>query len=256
MLNFNDVLSYYPDKLRVFKENILKEYLQYKILDILYSTKYGRKLVFLGGTAIRIIHNSVRFSEDIDFDNLGLTGSDFKKISDIIKTQLELDGYNVEIKNVLKNAFHCYIRFPGILFQNELSGQKREKILIQLDAEPQKFDYTPGKYLLNKFGLFRYLNVTPVNLLLSQKLCAILTRKKEKGRDFFDVVYLMPKTEPDFEFLKIRLNIGSMKELIARLKKKSENLDFKILARDVEPFLFDPAQKDRILYFQDWLNTL
>lgn len=256
MLNFNDILSYYPKNLRVFKENILKEYLQHKILDIIFSTKYSVKLVFLGGPAIRLIHDSPRFSEDLDFDNIGLTESDFKQISEIIKKQIELDGYNVEIKNVFKGAFHCYIKFPGILFENNLSGQKKEKILIQLDAEPQKYDYSCDKYLLNKFGIFRYLNVTPSDLLLSQKLCACLTRKREKGRDFFDVVFLMSKTTPDFKFLKIRLNINSKKELIARLKEKSKFLDFNILAKDIEPFLFDPSQKARVLYFKEWLDSL
>lgn len=256
MLNFDDILSSYPKRLRAFKENILKEYLQLKILDIIFSTKYAQGLVFLGGTSIRIIHNSPRFSEDLDFDNLGLTQSNFRQISQIIKLQLELDGYTIQIKNVFKGAFHCYIKFPGILFQTNLSGHKEERILIRLDTEPQRYKYTPDKYLLNKFGLFRYLNVTPASLLLAQKICAIFTRKREKGRDFFDVVYLMAKTEPDFKFLKLKLKIDSKEELIERLKRKSKNLNFQILAKDIEPFLFDPGQKNRVLQFKDWLNTL
>ena len=256
MLNFNDVLSYYPAKLRPFRENILKEYLQYQILNIVFSTGYSTKLVFLGGTAIRIVHNSIRFSEDLDFDNTGLTKDDFGKVSKAIRKQLELDGYNVEIENVFKGAFHCYIKFPGLLFQNELSGQIKEKILIQLDAEPQKYTYQPEKFLLNKFGIFRHINTVPLNLLLSQKLCACLVRKRSKGRDFFDVVYLMGKTEPDYKFLKKRLNIRTKKELINVLTKKSDTLDFKRLAQDIEPFLFDPAQKDRVVNFRNWLETI
>lgn len=255
MLNFNDVLSYYPQKLRAFKENILKEYLQYKILNILFSTEYSTKLIFLGGTAIRIIHNSTRFSEDLDFDNKGLGKDAFKKVSGTIKRQLELEGYNVEIENVFSGAYHCYIKFPGLLFQNELSGQKKEKILIQLDAEPQEYDYRPEKFLINRFGIFRYINVVPLNLLLSQKIRASLTRKRAKGRDFFDVVYLTGKTEPDYNFLNKSLNIRSKKELINKLKRKIDTLNFKILAKDIEPFLFDPSQKDRVLNFKNWLDT-
>lgn len=256
MLNFSDILSFYPKRLHAFKENILKEYLQHKILDIIFSTNYAKHLVFLGGTSLRIVHGSFRFSEDLDFDNLSLTQSDFKEISMAIRYQLELDGYTIQIKNVLKDAFHCYIRFLDILFHTNLSEHKEEKLLIQIDAEPQGYKYTPDKYLLNKFGLFRYINVTPINLLLAQKICAIFTRKREKGRDFFDVVYLMSKTEPDFRFLKLKLGINSKRELIDRLKEKTEDLNLKILARDIEPFLFDPSQKDRVLYFKEWLNTL
>jgi len=256
MLNFNNILSFYPKKMHVFKENIIKEYLQYKILDILFSTAYAKKIVFLGGTCMRMVHDSNRFSEDLDFDNFSLTQSDFKEISQIIKYQLELDGYTIEFKNVFKGAFHCYIHFPGILFQVNLSGQKKEKILIQLDTEPQKYKYTPEKYLLNKFGLFRYINVVPANLLLAQKICAIFARKREKGRDFFDVVYLMSKTKPDFKFLKFKLGITSHEELISSLKKKTKNLNFKTLSKDIEPFLFEPDQKNRVLHFKAWLDTL
>lgn len=256
MLNFNDILSYYPQKLRIFKENILKEYLQYLILNIVFSTEYSNKLVFLGGTAIRIIHNSTRFSEDLDFDNTGLSKTDFGKISEIIRKQLELEGYNVEIENIFKGAFHCYIKFPGLLFQNELSGHEQEKILIQLDAEPQKYNYRPEKYLLNKFGIFRYINTIPLNLLLSQKICACFTRKRAKGRDFFDVVYLMGKTTPDYKFLEEHLDIKTKRRLVAKLGELSASLDFKKLAKDVEPFLFDPSQKERVTNFKNWLGTV
>lgn len=256
MLNFSDVLSYYPQRLRSFKENILKEYLQFQILNIIFSTGLSNKLVFLGGTAIRIAHNSTRFSEDLDFDNKGLSKTDFGKISKTVKKQLELDGYNVEVENVFKGAFHCYIKFPGLLFQNNLSGQKREKILIQLDTEPQKYTYKPEKFLVNRFGIFRYINIVPVGLLLSQKLCACLSRKRSKGRDFFDVVYLMGKTRPDYNFLEKRLNIKTKKELIKKLKDKSGTLNFRTLARDIEPFLFDPAQKNRVVNFKNWLDTI
>ena len=160
----------------------MKEYLQHKILDILFSTKYSNQLVFLGGTSIRIIHNSTRFSEDLDFDNLGLSADEFIKISDIIKRKLSLEGYLVEIKNVLKTAFHCNIKFPGLLFDHQLTGHKEKKIFIQLDAEPQKFDYTPEKFLINKFGIFRSINVTPISLLLSQKIIASLKRKRAKTK--------------------------------------------------------------------------
>jgi len=256
MLNFEDILKSYPPRLQSFKENILKEYLHYKILDLLFTSELASKLVFLGGTAIRIIHYSPRFSEDLDFDNKGLTSSDFSEISHYLEYELELDGYEVEIKEKLKGTYHCYIKFPGLLFQYGLSGYKEEKILIQIDSEPQDYGYVPDKYLLNKFGLFRYINVVPPNLLLSQKIAAIITRKREMGRDFFDVVYLMSKTDPDYKYLKVKLKIDSKDLLIKRLKEKSERLDFKTLAKDIEPFLFDPKEKDRVLYFMGWLDKL
>ena len=215
MQNIDDIVKNYPPKLQPFRQYILKEYLQYKILNIIYSSNYSSNLVFIGDTAIRIIHGSTRFSEDLDFDNVLMKEKDLETLSFLIKKELELEGYIVETKNVYKNAFHCYIRFPGILFKQELSGYKEEKILIQIDMEPQNYKYSPDNYLINKFGLFRYLNVAPGNLLLSQKISACLLRKRAKGRDFFDVVYLMSSLKPDWEYLKQVLNIGNKKEITA-----------------------------------------
>lgn len=255
MLNLNDILSFYPEKLHPFKENILKEYLQCQILDIIFSSQYADKLSFLGGTAIRITQNSTRFSEDLDFDNLGLTETSFKKISVIIRRRLELDGYKVEIENIFKGAFHCYIKFPGLLYGTGLSSHKEEKILIQLDTEPQNYKFQPDKFLLNKFGLFRYINVTPASTILAQKICTVFERKREKGRDFFDISFLMSKVEPDYKFLKLKLNIESKHDLIKRLKDKASSVNLKLLAKDVEPFLMDPGQKNRILHFKEWLEA-
>ena len=72
MLLIDEIEKAYPEKLRPFKRFILREYLQYKILSYIYASQYGAKLSFIGGTALRILYDNQRFSEDLDFDNLGL----------------------------------------------------------------------------------------------------------------------------------------------------------------------------------------
>jgi predicted nucleotidyltransferase component of viral defense system len=67
MLELGQIESFYPESYRAFKKNILREYLQYKILEILFDSKYANNLVFMGGTSIRIICGSNRFSEYLDF---------------------------------------------------------------------------------------------------------------------------------------------------------------------------------------------
>ena len=256
MLNFEDAINSYPVKLRGFRSNILKEYLQYRILDIIYSSRYAGELVFLGGTAIRIVHQGQRFSEDLDFDNKGLDEGGFESVSRLIKQELSKEGYTVEVKNVFKDAYHCYIKFPGILFDHNLSGHKQERILIQIDAQSQGYDYSPDKYLINKFGIFRYVNAVPVSLLLSQKIFTCLNRKREKGRDFFDVVYLMSKTGPDYAYLKVKAGINNKEEMKIALRERADMLNLVSLAKDIEPFLFEPSQKDRVELFKEWLDTI
>jgi predicted nucleotidyltransferase component of viral defense system len=60
----------------------LIEYLQYEILDSIFKQKDSEKLSFIGGTAIRIVYKSQRFSEDLDFDNFNLNYEDFKNLLD------------------------------------------------------------------------------------------------------------------------------------------------------------------------------
>ncbi|MDD5441729.1 MAG: nucleotidyl transferase AbiEii/AbiGii toxin family protein, partial [Candidatus Omnitrophica bacterium] len=78
MLDISQIESFYPDYLRPFKKNILREYVQYKILNLIFQSKFGNSLVFMGGTAIHILYGNTRFSEDLDFDSFGLKQSQFK----------------------------------------------------------------------------------------------------------------------------------------------------------------------------------
>ena len=88
MLELKEIESFYPEYLRPFKGNILREYLQYKILESVYSSEFGRNLVFMGGTAIHIAHGLPRFSEDLDFDNRGLDQKGFEALSVLLKKKL------------------------------------------------------------------------------------------------------------------------------------------------------------------------
>lgn len=137
MLRLSEIQSFFPQSLHRFPQFMLREYLQYKILEIVYASEYANFLCFLGGSCLRIVHGNQRFSEDIDFDNRGLKEEQFAEVADIIKKQLEREGYAVELKLVMRGAWHCYIKFPGLLFGERLSDHKEEKILIQLDTEPQ-----------------------------------------------------------------------------------------------------------------------
>lgn len=256
MLDFELILKEFSPVEQQFKRNILREYLQYKLLDIIYKSKFAGSLVFLGGTALRIVHGNTRFSEDLDFDNLGLNEADFVKLSDFIKYELELDGYEIEMKQVFKGAYHCNIKFPDLLYREKLSPLKSEKILIQLDTEPQNYKYEPEKFLLKKFALFRFISVVPVSTLLSQKIAALLGRKRSKGRDYFDVTVLLSKTNPDFKYLSEKLEINGMTQLKQKLLENIESVDLKELAADVSPFLIKNDQIDRVLMFREFVESL
>jgi predicted nucleotidyltransferase component of viral defense system len=256
MLDLENVLREYPKELRIFSKFAYKEYLQHKILSIVFEQKLGRKLSFLGGTALRIVHGNRRFSEDLNFDNFGLKMSDFEKIISTVKMELEKEGFLVETRIVAKGAFRCYIRFPEILYRYGLAGAREEKILIQIDTLAHGVKYDPDIHLLNKFDVFREIRTAPPDIILSQKIFAIFNRKRNLGRDYFDIVFLLSKTRPNFKYLKAKMGIKTMPELKKKLLQKCKRLDFNALARDVEPFLFDKDGKEKVLKFQKVVESL
>lgn len=254
MLEFNQIASFYPEAIRGFKKNILREYLQYKILEMIFESEFAGQLVFMGGTSLRIAYGNNRFSEDLDFDNFGLTAQEFEKIGEMIKKNLAMEGYSLEIRSVLKKAFHCYIGILHILFENGISPHRGEKLVIRLDTEPQGFDYQANRTILNKFDVFTGINIVPQETLLAQKIFAILNRKRTMGRDIFDAIFLFGRTKPDFDYLKLKVNISNMRELQELLLAKCEKLDFENLSRDVAPFLIKPGDSKKVLLFGEYIR--
>lgn len=255
MLEIEQIVSFYPENLRPFRRNLLREYFQYKILEAIFDSEFTRKLVFMGGTALRIVYFNKRFSEDLDFDNVGLKKLDFENLVNLIKKRLELEGYSVETKNTFTNVYKSYIRIPGVLYENNLSNHPEEKVEIQLQTEPQKFDYNSELKILNKFDVFTHIKVVPIDILLSQKLTAIFTRPRTLGRDFYDVVFLLGRTKPDIEYLNDKLDIKDFNQLKEKLLLKCKELNFERLARDVKPFLFDTIDAKRVRNFYDYIKS-
>ncbi len=255
MISLNQILLQYPEHLRAYRESILKEYLQYKILSSIFESKYANKLAFLGGTALRIIHNSTRFSEVLDFDNFDLDEAEFIDLGEIIKKDLELEGLDVKINAKTKNAYRIKIRIPKLLFDVGLAPMIDQSILIQVDTVPQNFDYIPDKPLLNKFEVFTQINAVPKDLLLAQKIYASVNRKRLMGRDFFDVVFLYGiGAKPNFTYLAKNIGVKNEADLKKYLLKKTSKLDFVLLAKDVEPFLFNPRDKKKVMLFREFIN--
>ena len=256
MLELEQIESFYPQSYRAFKKNILREYLQYKILEILFDSKYANKLAFMGGTAIRIIYGNNRFSEDLDFDNFDLTREEFKELSEIVQNRLTLEGYAVEIKTVFKVAFHSRIAFLDILYDNGVSNHKDEKLMIRLDTEPQRTEYEPDKPIINKFDVFTRIHAVPDGILLAQKLFAILNRKRAMGRDIYDAVFLFGRTRPDFGYLRSKADINHQADLKKRLLSRCKELDLEQLSRDLKPFLTNPSDTKKILLFSEYIKKI
>lgn len=254
MLELKEIEKLYAENIRLYKKNILREYLQYKILEKIFNTRYSVKLSFIGGTALRIVHNSSRFSEDIDFNNFGLSQVEFENLSANIEREMELEGYKVERRNTFKESFRCYFKILNILYENNISDYPHEKLLIQIDTISQGIDYKSEKVLLNKFDVFTQIRITPLDILLSQKIWTIFNRKRDKGRDYFDIVFLLSRTKPNYYYLRKKLNINNSEDLKKRLLSKCEETDFDKLIKDIEPFVINPDELKRVTLFGEYIK--
>ncbi len=256
MLDIKQIASFYPENLHPFQRNLLREYLQFKILETIYDTGLGQNLIFMGGTAIHLVHGNTRFSEDLDFDNRALGKSDFDSLISTVKLSLSRMGYKLECRNVYRSAFRSYLKFSDILLELKISGHKQEKLNIQIDTEPQKFGYDPDKFILNKFDVFQRISVVPSDILLAQKIYCIFSRPRSMGRDFFDSVFLLGKTKPNMDYLREKMGIKNKKELKIRLIKRCGCINFAKLAKDIEPFVYDPQETKKVLHFLEYIQSV
>lgn len=249
MLDFTTIKNHYPPKLQLFPKWMLREYLQYLILKTIFSHPLSQKLCFIWGTALRIGYQSSRFSEDLDFDNWWLSEKEFEIITQEIEKMLVLEGYEVEIKHIYKWAFHCMIKIPKILFENNLADMETEKLTIKIDTTPQGIRYTSEQKILNKFWILSSYTLAPTDILLSMKFCAFFSRIK--GRDLFDIIYLLSLwTQPNWDFLQQVLWISNGNHLKEEIKNKLSELNLPQLQKDVAPFLFDSKNQSVTLFPQ------
>lgn len=253
MLTFEQLRKYYADARAVSPKSMLVEYVQYELLDSLFKQKQSRYLSFIGGTAIRIVYNGSRFSEDLDFDNFGLSFDEFLLLMDAIVKDMRLKGFVVEFRAVERNAYHCYVKFPHILRETELGNNPKEKILVRIDTMKKERTFLPVAHTLNKFDIYRNILVNPIDIILAQKLITILERAREKGRDFFDVSYLYGITQPNFKYIEQEMNMDRG-EFVKKFIDRCDSMDFLALARDVEPFLMYPDQSARVIDFKNFIK--
>jgi predicted nucleotidyltransferase component of viral defense system len=201
MLTFEQVKTYFGNEASMHSKHILVEYVQCELLDSLFKHKESTRLSFIGGTAIRIAYGGNRFSEDLDFDNFGLTFEEFSSLLGRVVGDMRVKGFSVEFRLVERDAYHCYIKFPEMLKNAGLSALSEEKILIRIDTMQKEKVFLPTVNVLNKFDLYQDILVNPIDIILSQKLITVLERKREKGRDVYDISFLWGKTKPNFPWL-------------------------------------------------------
>lgn len=260
MIDMSLIKGYFPLHIRdnaLFNKDMLKEYIQLMILDFLSTTPYVRKMTFIGGTNLRLVKGIDRFSEDLDFDCKNMSKEEFMTMTDNILVFLQRSGLNVVAKdrdNEKLTAYRRNIHFPQLLFDLGLSGHREQRFLVKIEAQDQDVEYTPEIVNVKGCGFFFPLPVPPDDVLCSMKLSALL--KRSKGRDFYDTMFLLGFTRPNYVFLQKRTGIGTAQELKTEVNRLLETTNLNIKKKDFEHLLFNNKNSDIILRFKEFINEV
>ncbi len=203
-------------------ENVVREYFQQLFLSRLYQENDSDKLLFKGGTALRIIWQSPRFSEDLDFTGVNITIKGIETLMAEALAKMEMEGIQAGIVES-KNTSGGYLA----IFHFETSEYKSR---IQVEVSLRNGKKRPGTAALVQSDL-----VVPYTLihlkqeiLVAEKIRACLTRGK--ARDFYDLYFILRSR---MAFKELFIQDRQLKAKILEVVK-SGKLNFK---RELKLFL-------------------
>lgn len=221
------------------KRAILREFLQVKFITSFYRLPSCQKLSFIGGTSMRLLRGLDRFSEDLDFDNFGLTFKKTKQLFEKISAEFIREKFKLEPNfHQTQNGGIGRLRFSDLLNRLEISSNPKEKLMIRFDFTYQEKVETEVK-LLALFGMSERVVANSLSVLLAQKTKALITRPQTRGRDFYDIYWLLTRSvEPNLVVLK-KEGIETKKAFYMKLQEiyLKEKKKMPLYKKQIKPFL-------------------
>ncbi len=177
----------------IHARNMVREYLQARILGVLQRCGAMIPLAFQGGTALRILYSSARYSEDLDFAlERSRSQYDLRSYLESVRREFNAEAYDVELKVNDKRAVHSsFVRFVGLLYELGLSSRRNEGISVKIEVDTNP----PAGAILSTTVVRRHLTLNLQHhdraSLLAGKVHAVLQRPYAKGRDLYDLLWYL-----------------------------------------------------------------
>jgi predicted nucleotidyltransferase component of viral defense system len=217
-------------KLQTNTLNIAREYIQHCFLSEFYKLKNSDRLLFKGGTALRLIYQSPRFSEDLDFT--GVNNITYFEIENLLTDTLVNSsawGFEVELTEAKKTT-------GGYLATMEFSFSGF-KILIKIEVS-FRVRKQRGKGVISRIKneYIPYYDVCQLSSeeIINGKLAALLSRAK--ARDWYDLYFFLHNQMLDRKHKK------TLPEILEKLKKSKT--DFKKELKTFLPQSYQMILKD------------
>ncbi|MFH1772485.1 MAG: nucleotidyl transferase AbiEii/AbiGii toxin family protein [Candidatus Omnitrophota bacterium] len=189
---------------------VFKEHVHLIILEYLFKKGLFSQMVFQGGTALRLVYHGVRYSEDLDFvlQNKGLPCFE--------NMYAELQPLTSQIKKLIP-----FVTTAHLKVQKETPSFRRYSLALEADFlnAKDKTNIEIANIPSHKYqtiiirhpdvSLSPAINVEIPEEILSDKLLAFCARDYIKGRDLWDIYFIMHT-----------LNVSINKEIIDMVGNK------------------------------------
>lgn len=238
------------------QRNIVREYLQARILESMQRSGGLAPLAFHGGTALRFLYRTPRYSEDLDFTLLdGASSYYLRDTMTRVARDFRTEAYVVDIGVKDDGTVHAArVTFPGLPAELGLSAHHEEKLVIRVEVDTNPpAGATTEISIVRRFVTLRLQHHDRASLLAS-KVNAILTRSWVKGRDLYDLVWYLADPEwpsPNLTLLNNALEqfqhpAAPLTETTWRraVRARLADADPAAVAADVSPFLERAADRE------------
>ena len=165
--------------------NIAREYAQHLFLAGFYQQRGTQQVMSKGGTALRIVYRSPRFSEGLEFSGFGVRVKDIEDWVATASEGIEQIGISIAIAESKKTSGG----YLGIL-DLEFSGYQ-VRILFEISLRRKNGLKGRGVLVASDFVPAYTATLLPEQALVEEKLAALLDRGKP--RDFFDCYFMLRK---------------------------------------------------------------
>ena len=187
MLNTEN-LAKFIKQAQTSAENVAREYCQHLFLSYLYQQPRSERLLFKGGTALRIVFSSPRYSEDLDFTGSNIAQREVENIFANTLADVENTGIQVELEEgkattggyLGRAYFSVYGKKVPVEIQVSLRNGRNPRGVTAFVEN----DYIPAYSLIH----------LSKDEIVKGKIRALIDRRKP--RDFVDYFFLLSGNYP------------------------------------------------------------
>jgi len=197
------------------QENVLQELLQNFVLAALARARFFSHAAFHGGTCLRILYGTSRFSEDLDFAAKEPdAGFRWTSYLDKVARDCEEDGIRFEVQDKTKaeaSVKKVFLKTDSIdqIMTESLPFDRRTgkkiRIKLEIDTNPPAGAVLETQYIT--FPVTAAITTMTLESGFAGKLHALLCRGYTKGRDWYDFLwYVTKKVSPERRLLENALH--------------------------------------------------